>query len=305
MNHDSLRIAVDVLRLRSFSVAAEKHGVTQSAVSQSVRQLERELGVTLVDRSRRPLVATEAGRILLDGCEPLLERFDRMLERIKTGTRELRGRVRLVSVDPAGLHWLPTVLAAFRARHPRVRIEQALGDENQVVEAVLGGRADLGVATAPREGRELAAHPLGRLGLALGVPRNHPLAADPENPLDPEALQGVPFVAYPPGRALRRLVDRCLKENGVRVRVVMEVEGTELARQAAAVLGAAAFLPRVALGRGEVVARDVSFSLPSRSLGVVHRRRVELSRAGAALLETLRSAPSPWTAEGEASWNAS
>src|SRR6266700_247295 len=77
MNLDTLRLYCDVVRLRSFSRAAVANGVTQSAASQSIQQLEADLDVPLLDRSRRPPLATEAGRVFFEACRDLLEGFEK------------------------------------------------------------------------------------------------------------------------------------------------------------------------------------------------------------------------------------
>ena len=82
MEFDALRLLVDVARLRSFSQAAEVHGITQSAASQRVSHLEKHLGVVLLDRSRRPLGLTDAGRVYLEGATDVLDRLDRLHGRV-------------------------------------------------------------------------------------------------------------------------------------------------------------------------------------------------------------------------------
>ena len=77
MHLDTLRLYCDTVRLRSFSRAAAARGVTQSAASQAIRQLEGQLDVALLDRSRRPLAPTEEGRAFFEACRHLLQGFDK------------------------------------------------------------------------------------------------------------------------------------------------------------------------------------------------------------------------------------
>ena len=102
----TLRLFSDVARRRSFSEAAKLHGVTQSAASQRLGALEKRLGVTLFDRSVRPLALTEAGEIFLEGCSELLDQYDRLQRRVMGLSGDPQGRVRVAAIYSAGIDLL-------------------------------------------------------------------------------------------------------------------------------------------------------------------------------------------------------
>src|SRR5947208_9967734 len=102
MNLDTLKLFCDVVRLRSFSRAASGNGVTQSAASQAMQQLEAELDVPLLDRSRRPLVATEAGRVFFEACRDLLDGFEKARAGLLASRERVEGTVRVAAIYSVG-----------------------------------------------------------------------------------------------------------------------------------------------------------------------------------------------------------
>ena len=126
-----------VARLRSFTSAARELGVSRSAVSQSVRQLEEQLEVVLLARTTRSVSLTDAGRRLVDGAGPALRQALAALSEISAQPGEVVGRVRL-SVPRAAVSFvIDPVLPTFRARHPRVEVEVAI--EDRLVDIVAEG----------------------------------------------------------------------------------------------------------------------------------------------------------------------
>src|SRR4051794_31332998 len=103
MQFESLQVFCDVVRLRSFSQAAAVHGVTQSAVSQIVSQLEQRMEVQLVDRSRRPLQLTALGQSYYEGCKNLLEQYAELEASIRSARVEVTGRVEVAAIYSVGL----------------------------------------------------------------------------------------------------------------------------------------------------------------------------------------------------------
>src|SRR5262249_61308631 len=98
MTRDTLKLFCDVVRPRSFSRAASGNGVTQSAASQAIQQLEAELDVPLLDRSRRPLVATEAGRVFFEACRDLLQGFENARASLLASEERGEGAVRVAPI---------------------------------------------------------------------------------------------------------------------------------------------------------------------------------------------------------------
>jgi len=132
-----LQAFLAVARSRSFSSAARELGVSKSAVSQSVRQLEEQLRVVLLNRTTRSVSLTDAGRKLVDGAGPALAQAAATLTEVSAQPGEAVGRLRL-SVPRAALPLIiDPVLPTFRSRHPRVEVELVV--EERLVDIVAAG----------------------------------------------------------------------------------------------------------------------------------------------------------------------
>jgi DNA-binding transcriptional LysR family regulator len=132
-----LQVFLSVARLRSFSGAARELGVSTSAVSQSVRQLEEQLRVVLLTRTTRSVSVTDAGRLLVEGAQPALEQAIAALSQVAARPGETVGRVRLSVPQLAWPYVIAPVLPAFRARHPRIDVEVVA--EDRLVDIVAEG----------------------------------------------------------------------------------------------------------------------------------------------------------------------
>jgi DNA-binding transcriptional LysR family regulator len=123
-----LHVFLAVARLRSFSSAGRELGISRSAASQSVRQLEQQLGVVLLSRTTRSVSPTDAGRRLLEAAGPALGQVLAALANASAQPGEVIGRLRLSAPQMAVPFVINPVLPEFRARHPRVEVEVAIED---------------------------------------------------------------------------------------------------------------------------------------------------------------------------------
>ena len=132
-----LHIFLAVARLRSFSGAARELGVSTSAVSQSVRQLEEQLRVVLLTRTTRSVSVTEAGRRLVDSADPALRQAFAALAEASARPGETVGHLRVSVPTTAAQYVLAPILSTFRERHPRVDVE--IVAEDRFVDIVADG----------------------------------------------------------------------------------------------------------------------------------------------------------------------
>ncbi len=234
------RTFVTIVRHGSVSAAADALGYTQSAVSQQLSTLERDIGLTLIDRARRPLRPTPAGAELLGDVERLLSRAAALDATVGDVRGLRRGRVEVVAFASALASVLPPVIAAFRAAHPGVDVGVAEAETEPALAALRGGSADVAVVhLMPGEeitdGSDLVRASLGDDALHAVLPAAHPLSARERIPLD--ALAGEPLVvprADGPAGGFRRLVETLLAEHGVEPRVAYELDDLQAVQAFAA-----------------------------------------------------------------------
>ena len=165
------------------SKGATHCGVSQSAASQHVQELERRLGVTLFDRSKRPLELTPAGRIYNDFCRDVLRREEELALELGSLKEQVEGAVEVASIYSVGLSEMSHLQEEFAARYPTASLHVEYMRPEKVYEAVLNDTADLGLVSYPEASREVAAIPWRYEQMQVAVSPSHPLAARRSAPL--------------------------------------------------------------------------------------------------------------------------
>jgi DNA-binding transcriptional LysR family regulator len=293
MHLESLKLFCDVVRLGSISRAAVANHVTQSAASQSVAQLERRLGVRLLDRSARPLRLTARGRLYYDGCRELVERYLELENTLRQGPAFLEATVQVAAIYSVGLGDMGLYVERFRREVPHARVQVDYLHPDRVYERILDGAADLGLVSFPRRSRELTVIPWRLEEMVLACPPGHRLAR--RRAVTPAQLRGEPFVGFDRDLVIRREVDRFLRDGGVAVQLAMEFDNIENIKKAVEVGAGVALLPEPALrrevGAGTLAARPLAGRRLVRPLGIIHRRNHPFTMAAGAFLRLLQGPP--------------
>lgn len=292
MQLETLKLFCDAVRLRSISRGASESGVTQSAASQAIQQLETELDVRLLDRSRRPLQPTQEGRGFYEACRTLLADFERARSTLAASRQRVEGTVRVAAIYSVGLHDMSRHMQPFMAAHPHARVLLQCLHPHRVVEAVLGDEADLGILSYPPASRALTVLPLREEPMVLVCHPSHRLAR--RRAAGAADLQGERFVAFDHDLAIRRAIDRVLKRAGVRVDVVMQFDNIETIKQAIAIAAGVSILPRAAVAKEAGIRTLATVPLAIgglvRPIAIIHRRGKRLTPAVARFVEVLRKA---------------
>lgn len=206
-----LRIFVTVANARSFSRAGEMIGLSQSAVSHSVKELENQTGVRLLDRTTREVVLTEAGQQLALRLERLLDELNSTLRDVGRLGQQLSGTVRVAASQTISAHLIPQCIAEGNHRYPD--IDFVLHDRPQqwVLESIRRGDVDFGIVIDP--GRERSGVRKRTFGALLLLCRDDdPLAALPD--VRWQSLQGANLVLQDYASGSRPLIDSALMNQG-------------------------------------------------------------------------------------------
>jgi DNA-binding transcriptional LysR family regulator len=288
MHLDSLKVFCDVVRQRSFSHAARTKGITQSAVSQMMSQLERRMDAQLIDRSTRPLQLTALGQAFYEGCKTLLAQYDELEASIRTGRAEVAGKLAVAAIYSVGLGDMGQYVERFAARHPQAQVHIDYLHPDQVIERVLDGSADLGLVSFPKKTPKVSAIPWREEEMVLVCSPKHPLAA--HLAVRMAELDGQKFVHFDRNLVIRRRMDRFLRDQGVTVEAACEFDNIENIKQAVAIGAGVAILPEPTLRREvqarTLIARPLFGCRMVRPLGIIHRRQ-RLSAAARLFLELL------------------
>jgi DNA-binding transcriptional LysR family regulator len=287
---ESLKVFCDVARRRSFSQAAQANGLTQPAVSQIVQQLEKRLGVQLIDRATRPLQVTALGRTYWDGCEDLVERYQELEAAVRAALAERAATVRVAAIYSVGLRDMSQVVQRFEAEQRGAHVEIDYLHPDRVCAEVLAGTADFGLVSFPRKSRELTTLPWREEEMVLTCPMSHPLAQN--QAVDPRHLAGVRYIGFDKDLVIRRKVDQFLRSQGVSVDVVLEFDNIENIKRAIDAGAGVALLPEPTVRRevqaGTLVARPLAGCGLVRPLGIIQRRHHKPTSTAQRFIDLLR-----------------
>ena len=239
----TLRLFCDIVETGSFSRAAEKNFVSQSAVSQRIHALERELTQNLLERGKGSgkIAPTEAGNILLEGAISLLKEADELEARLRGLSDEIAGTVRVATVYSVGLHALPGRLKPFLAQYPQVNVHLEYSQTLKISQDVLLGLVDVGIVACPSEKAGLEIIPFGEEKMALICALENPLAK--RDLVSLKDLEGVNFIGFAADIPTRRLIDERLALAGVRVKLVASFDNIETIKNLVEIGSGVALVP--------------------------------------------------------------
>jgi len=294
VSFDHLRLFRDVAQTRSISKAAELSGITPSAASQHISELEKTLGATLLDRSTRPLALTPEGKLYCELCRDVLRRHDDFRAALHDLKSELEGVVRVAAIYSVGLSEMNGLEEAFSARHPHVSLEVEYLRPEKVYEAVAADRADIGLVSYPEPTKEVAVLPWREEEMMLTAEPSHPLVR--KSSVAPEDLAGMDFIAFDDDLPISREIARYLKASGVEVNTIMHFDNIQTIKEAVMLGSGVSIVParilKAELAAGRLAAVPLAAPGLRRPLGIVYRKKKRFGRAAQAFLELLQEIPS-------------
>lgn len=268
-----------VARTGSVAGAASEIGLSPSAASMSLKDLEQHLGVRLFARSGRRVRLSEQGRPMLEMARSILVQVADMEALSLPG--EVRGRLRIGAADPVGNYVLPRLCAAFMRQHPDVRMELRVLPSQDVMEAVRNMALDIGFVGAPVNSSYLAAEPWLRDALAVCVATDHRLAAGGETPLTSLAGEAWVLEKTQSSERISFTVEALKYLNSLNI--VFEADSIEAIKRAVREKAGLACLSRLAVeeevARGQLRLLDVPELRFTRIFSLITRRDTQLPGA--------------------------
>lgn len=267
-----MRYVIAVAETSSFTRAAQRCHVVQSALSHQVARLERELGARLFERTSRRVRLTPAGAAFLPAARQCVEAAERAAAEVAATAGEVRGRLTLGVIPTVAAVDIPALLGEFHRRHPHARLSLTVGASDDLAEQVRQGEIEvafLGIPVTVRP-RGVRARELNRERLVAVVAPDHPLAG--ETSIDLRRLSSEVFVDLPAKTAGRAQSDLAFAAAGLTREVAFEVTNADyLARLVGAGLGVALLPPAYVAGLAGLATIEVT-DAPSRAEYVIWGR---------------------------------
>src|ERR1039457_1551754 len=228
MDLDQLHTFLEIVRLKSFSKAAQTCYRTQPAISAQIRQLEQELNTTLFERLGTRISLTVAGRIFAEHCEQILALRRRAQDTINELERVPRGELVIAANEATCIYVLPSVFAEFKNQFPNVQllVDRAYG--SRIVQAVTDNLADFGITQFPVQEKKLQVVKIHSDEIKLLVPGRHPLAS--QDRVSPQDLIGEPLL-LPKGGITRTRLNAWLDAVQDELNISMELDSTEMIKR--------------------------------------------------------------------------
>jgi DNA-binding transcriptional LysR family regulator len=290
MNIETLKIFCDTVELQSFSKTAEKHLLSQSAVSQQLAQLELTLKCQLLDRKKRPIELTKAGQLFYQACTDIIDRYEQLRSELNALKSSAGDRINVAAIFSIGMHTLPDYIKKFMVSYPNVNVHIEYFSAEKIYELVLGGDIDIGLVAVPKKDKRLEVYDFENEALVLACSPKHSLSN--ESQVDIHRLQFERFIAFERNVPTRVWIDNILERYNTVIQPVMEFDNIETVKRAVEINSGISILPRTAIHQevdsGTIKAIPFSNENLVRPTGIIVRKGKILSQAGRYFIELLR-----------------
>ncbi len=288
MNLERLQIFYAVAMEKSFSNAAKRLNKTQSAVSQSIRLLENEVGETLFIRSNRRVLPSEAGKILFEHVESIVESIEEAQIRIDSLKNLQEGELIISSSMTSACYMLPEILKKFKLKYPGVKIILKNGLSSQAADMVANNESDVGIVMLPIINPKLESMPLAVREDVVITAINHELNKI-EN-IKVESLLDYEFILLDKEAHTRQYINNHFESLGAEPKVVMEVGTMEIIKQMVILNFGISVIPRIAVKEEEgktLSVRRVFSRDECRKVGVVYKKSENMKLTTKVFLEMI------------------
>ncbi len=289
MHIENFKIFCDLVEGESFSKAAKLNGITQSAVSQQLRSMEKHFNVLIVDRSQKQFRLTREGAKLYESSKELLIMYDKLVSELQEMRKIISGTIHISTVYSIGLHELPPYVKAFLQEFPSVNIRVEYRRSNLVYEDVLHNAVDIGLVAYPAKMRQLEIIPFQEDELVVICSPQHALASQGSVTL--KELSKQKFIGFDQDIPTRKATDQFFRDVKLDVDPVMEFDNIETVKRAVEIDAGVAIVPSTTVmnevQQGLLCSVDIKGQKLVRPLAIIHRKARVLTPAMKKLIQLL------------------
>jgi DNA-binding transcriptional LysR family regulator len=289
MQIENFKIFADLVETKSFSKSAKLNSITQSAVSQQARAMERHFKALLVDRSQKQFQLTREGQRVYESAKDVLHAYDTLLSELQDMKKVVSGTIRISTIYSIGLHELPPYIKKFLHDYPSVNVRVEYRRSNLVYEDILHNCVDFGLVAFPAKLRQVENIPFRNDHLIVICAPSHPLAKRTEVSI--AELAGQRFIGFDPDIPTRKAVDQIFRDHKLEIETVMEFDNIETVKRAVEIDHGIAIVPQATVvqeaKQGTLVALKLKGGEFTRPLAILHRKGRVLTPAMKKFIETL------------------
>lgn len=289
MHIENFKIFADLVESQSFSKSARLNGITQSAVSQQLRSMERKFKILIIDRSQKQFRLTREGQRLYEAAKEILHQYEKLNSEIQEMKKVISGTIRLATIYSIGLHELPPFIKRFLQEYPAVNVRVEYRRSNLVYEDILHNSVDLGLVAFPARTRQIEILPFREDELVLITPPDHPLAL--RGDADIRDLARHRFIGFDPDIPTRKAVDGIFRDHKLEMEPVMEFDNIETVKRAVEIDAGVAIVPRMTVSQevnqGSLAIVNMKGLRHTRPLAILHRKGRALTPAIKKFIEIL------------------
>jgi LysR family transcriptional regulator, cyn operon transcriptional activator len=250
MDLHQLKVFYSAVKAGGFTHASRELHLSQSTISQHIKQLENELGCQLFSRVNKRVLLTEAGTLLRDHCERIFQDVKNAEMAIRELNGMQRGKVRFGVGSTTLIYQLPPVLEAYQAMYPNIELVIVSETTDVMIRDVQAQRLDLGLVMAPATGNDLQFAPLCQEELKIALPSRHPLTR--KSSLTIQDLKELRFILFEQRTVMRRLIDNFFTRLEITPQIGMVMENIEAIKSLVGAGLGASVLPQHAVGNDVV-----------------------------------------------------
>lgn len=289
MQIENFKIFADLVETKSFSKSAKLNGITQSAVSQQARAMERHFKTLLIDRSQKQFQLTREGTRVYDAAKEVLHTYEKLLSELQEMKKVISGTIRISTIYSIGLHELPPFIKKFLHDFPSVNVRVEYRRSNLVYEDILHNSVDFGLVAFPVKQRQIEVLPFREDHLVLITHPHHALAKRTD--IEVKDLSGQKFIGFDPDIPTRKAVDVIFREHKLEIEPVMEFDNIETVKRAVEIDHGIAIVPQATVAQeskqGTLSVLHFKGKEFTRPLAILHRKGRVLTPAMKKFIETL------------------
>ena len=291
MQIENFKIFADLVETKSFSKSAKINAITQSAVSQQARAMERHFKALLIDRSQKQFQLTREGQRVYEAAKELLHSYDKLTSELQELKKIISGTIRISTIYSIGLHELPPYIKRFLVDYPAVNVRVEYRRSNLVYEDIMHNAVDFGLVAFPVKTRQIEMIPFRNDRLVLITSPDHALARGGATSVDLKALAGQRVIGFDPDIPTRKAVDQIFRDHKLEIEPVMEFDNIETVKRAVEIDHGIAIVPQATVlheqKQGTLAVLPFKGREFTRQLAILHRKGRVLTPAMKKFIEIL------------------